>query len=174
MAYYDLNERAILAMSGRLKNNLNANIDAINAATVADATRNQTQIAYPALVLDAPPVPGQLTQFPIVAIADGNIQFVDDVGWGATGLYEMVVLAYVMDPDPEVLAWKLRRYAQAIITTAIVGRNVDYGIYSGAWGAILKRVVPGRRVARQDPAGAQQIMSWVGVVLELKDEQNAP
>lgn len=174
MAYFDLNERAILAMLGRLNTNMNATIDAINATTTADPNRNQTQIAYPQQILDAPPILSQLTRFPIVAIADGQIGFVDDVGWGATGVYEMAVIAYVTDTDPERLAWQLRRYVQAILTTAIVGRNVDFGAYSGAWGAILKRIVPGKRVRSQDPKQSGEIMSWVAVVLELKDEQNAP
>lgn len=174
MAYYDLNERAILAVLGRLNNNLKANIDAVNANTASDPNRNQTVIAYPASVLDAPPPLGQLVNFPIIAVIDGNMTFTDDVGWGATGNYEMTIVVYCSSPDPTTLAWQLRRYVQAVLTTVIIGRTMDYGSYDGAWGLILKNIVPGRRISRQDPGGVQTILSWTGITIALKDEQDAP
>lgn len=175
MSYYDLNERAVLAMKLRLQNKLNAVIDAVNANTAADPNRPQYMIDYPQQVLDAPPLLSQLISFPVVAIADGPMTATDDLGWTFTGNYEMAVCAYIADADPEALAWKLRRYAQAIVTTAIVGRNVDEGTYLGAWGLIVKKIVPGRRVTRTDPnSGTTSIVQYVCIIVELKDEQNAP
>lgn len=170
MAYYDLNERLIVAMLQRLQTGLNPIIDAINANTVANPGRNQTAIDYPRVILDTPPTVKQLTNFPAVGIADGNMGFEDDVGWGATGSYEVSVVAYLSHPDPEVLAWQLRRYAQAITTVAMQGRNID----GGAWGTILKRIIPGTRLSKTDPRGQTVYMCWVAVVLQAKDEQNVP
>ena len=172
---YDLNERAVLAMYERFQNNLNSVIDAINSerGTLAGITPNPPSLAHPALILSAPPVKGQLANFPVVAIGDGDIRFVDDVGWAATGVYEMMVLAYDVDTDPTMLAWKMRRWAQALISTAMFGRQMTSTDYFGAWGVTLKRVIPGPRLSRTDPQALPgQIVACICVLLELKDEQN--
>ncbi len=171
MAYADLNERAVVALVSRLTNSLNANIDLVNANTTANSSRNQTQIAYPQLILDAPPVPAQLRAFPIVAVADGPMTFEDDVGWGATGVYEVYAMVYEMDTDPEALAWKLRRQLQALVTTVTLSRNMD----GGAWGLIIKKIIPGQRLTKMDPnSRAPQFMQYAAICVTLKDEQNYP
>ena len=169
---YDLNERAVLAMYERYQLNLNQVIDAINTER-GQVSGVSYPLSHPALILSAPPVKGQMTQFPIVAIGDGDIRFVDDVGWAATGVYEMFVLAYDVDTDPIALAWKMRRWAQALISVSMFGRNMDSDSYMGAWGVRLKRIIPGPRLSRRDPqAMPGQIVACICVVLELHDEQN--
>lgn len=168
MAYALLNEPAINAMYSRLTTNLNPTIDAINAYVAANPSVPQYAIPYPAQVLDAPPVVGQLTQFPTIAIADGDQEYMDDVGWSTTTAMDLYIVAYLSNVDPKALAWQLRRYAQALVTTAIATRDID----SGAWGAGLKKVIPGQRF-KPNP-GKPEIVSWISVCIWAKNEDNWP
>lgn len=165
-----LNEPAILAMMQRFQN-MNPTIDQINAER-ADNTDPPIVLEYPAQILPAPPVKAQLQgQFPIVAVASGDILFTDDVGWGATARMELTLLAYEYEQDPVVLAWKMLRWAQVLATVGLYGRNID----GGAWGTVLKRIIPGPRLSRLDPNQTKPVfLGFVAVVIEAFQEQDTP
>lgn len=168
---FDLSERAILALMTRFNTLLPEIIDQVNAERGGN-TDPAYYLDKPAQILPAPPVAAQLEgSFPIVAVASGDITFEDDVGWGATGIYQLTLLAYEYDLDPVALAWKLLRWAEVLATVGLYGRNLD----GGAFGTILRKIALGPRFSRIDPnQGKPVTLGFVAVMIEAKDEQNTP
>lgn len=165
---FSLNEPLVTAMLARLNTNLNAAI----AQNNAERTNPAYPLNNPAQILPAPPTAGQLNAgFPIIAVADGDITFVDDVGWGTTEHMDITLLAYDYDLDPVALAWRLRRWAQVLCGIGMFGRHVD----QGAWGTKLRRIVPSPRVSKLDPSTGKPIVTaFVAVIITAMDEQDTP
>lgn len=165
---FTLNEPLVTAMLARL----NANLPTAIAQNNTERTSPAYPLTQPLQILAAPPTAGQLDAgIPIVAVADGDITFTDDVGWSTTEVMDFTILAYDYDLDPTALAWRLRRWAQVICGIAMYGRNVD----GGAWGTRLKRIVPGPRLSKLDPqSGHPIVLGFVAVVIAAMDEQDTP
>ena len=157
-----LNEPLIIALQSRLAANLNSVIDTINA----QQTDPPYTIDYPQQVLDYIPTIAQLTAFPTIGISDGEMRFEDDIGWGATGVFEFTVAAFIQESDQKALAWKLRRYAQAMVRVIMEGRQLP----PEGWSVTLKRVRPGPTLGRDE--NPRQWISTIGVVIEVKSEQD--
>jgi hypothetical protein len=158
-----LNEPLITALQSKLQTGLNAVIDNINATQTDPAY----PIEYPQQVLDYIPPVSQMTSFPIVGISDGEMDFQDDVGWGATGVFELTVVVFLQHPDQRALVWQLRRYAQAIVRTAMEGRRLG----SEGWSMTMKRVRPGPTLGRDE--SPRQWISTVALIIEVKSEQDS-
>ncbi len=158
-------EPIIVELVDRLRNDFAAHVTTINAAVTDGFT-----IEAPGAdqVLGYPPAPELLTVFPTLAVSDGRSTFEDDTGYSATGRHLVLICAYAQDADQEALAWRLRRYSQAIVRTVLEGRKLD----TAAWGTGLDGVYPGPAyVDNPDPESVQTWMSWVGVRIWAKREE---
>lgn len=159
----ELNEPVVHAVRDRLNANLAAHITAINAAaaTVADGFT----IENPAAVLDYIPSPGELVNFPTVGIGDGRQLFRDDIGHNAELDCHITVVAYLADADQRALAWRLRRYSQAIARTILADRNLG----TAAYGTGLDRVDPGPTLASDE--SPRTFLSWIAVTIRASRDE---
>lgn len=162
-----LNEPAILAVKERLENNLPAAIDAINAE-VTDGHEIEPVVAVHTFI----PPPDFLDDFPMIGIGDGPSTFEDDNGSSATGRHELLVVAYLQDAEQEALAWKLRRYLQAIARVVLKDRNLNDTVAGAAWGTGLVRISAGPTLAdNEDPKHVKTWMTWAGVQIWVKRDE---
>jgi hypothetical protein len=157
MSYLDLNEPVVAALQARLQEELAGVITEINAANTDD------------LVLDAPssdaildyvPVPEQLTSWPTVGIQDLPSTIEDDIGSSFTGVYGLAVVIFSADADQRLLAVKLRRYAQAVATTALRSRQLG-----PAW-ITLRSITPGPTLDVEE--SPRTWVSWTAVAINAK------
>jgi hypothetical protein len=170
-----LNEPVVKAMAARLADELPAELARRRLGLPDDEAG---MLLDPGQVLDYPPTPGLLTVFPTVAIADLPSTIEDDTGHAADGHHELLLLVYLTEPDQRLLAWGLRRYAQALLAVALRGRclegdpDVDEG-RAAAWGtgASKPTVVWGDTLADEDDP--RQLLSWVGVRVWAKRSEVA-
>lgn len=154
-------EPVVKTLRQRLETNLPTHIADINAAQ----TDPLYPIENPQRVLDYIPPVADLYALPCVGISDGPLTFQDDVGWGATGVFELTVVVFLQSADQRQLVWQLRRYAQAIIRAVDRGSGLDEG-----WGVTLRNVRPGPSLGRDtDP---KQWLSTVAVTVVVKTEQD--
>ena len=157
----ELNEPLVRALRDRLEDEPPAEVAAINAA-IPDAFA----LEAPAQVLGHVPTDADFTAFPVVGITDGSSRFEDDTGWAATGVHELIVVAFLVNPDQEALAWQLRRYAKAIARVALRGRSLDP---SWEGGVTLVRVDPGPSLANEEDP--RTYFSWIAVTIQAKREE---
>lgn len=160
-----LNEPIIVEIVERLRDDFDDAVTAINAGVTDGFTIEAPDAAQ---VLDYPPPPELLTVFPTLSVSDGVSRFEDDQGYSATGKHLVLICAFCQDPDQQALAWRLRRYAQAIVRTVLAGRKLD----TAAWGTGLEGVYPGPAYAdNADPESVTSWMSWVGVRIWAKRDE---
>lgn len=156
-----LNEEVVNTLRDRLEADLPAVITEINSS--------QTDPAYPmpapAYVLDHIPLVSEMNAFPVVGISDGDIHFEDDVGWGATGLMDITVVAFVQSPNHQEMVWWLRRYGQALVRVMMDTRRIN-----PAWSVVLKNVRPGPTLGRDE--NPRQWLSTTSVTITVKVEQD--
>lgn len=155
-----LNEPVIIALQARLAADLPATITGINAA-VSDGFL----IDDPVNVYDFIPPVALLTDFPTVGIGDAPSTFEDDQGFSMTGHHRLLVVAYISDPDQRALAWKLRRYAQAIVR--VIRSDLQLGT---GWGSGIERIEPGPTLT-DDPDAPRAFTSWTGVSIWVKTDE---
>jgi hypothetical protein len=154
MAHYPLTEPVIQALTARLGTDLPATIAEINAtaATVADGYT----ITMPT-VFDFIPQLELQTSYPMIGIQDLPTVEADDIGSSVTTEVGLGIVTFVADPDQRALAWRLRRYLQAVITVALAGRNLG----AAAYGTRFRRIVPGPTLdVEGDP---RTWVSWASV-----------
>jgi hypothetical protein len=159
-----LNEDIILELVGRLRTDLPAEIASINARSTVGIP-----ISMPADtdIFEFVPPPGLLMNYPAIGIGDAPSKFEDDIGSSATGVHEILIVAYEQAGDQRELAWKLRRLSQAIATVALSGRELG----TAAWGTTLSSIVPGPTLV-DDADNPQEWMSWVGVRITAKADED--
>lgn len=91
----------------------------------------------PANIFDFVPPPSFLTDFPSLGIQDMGSRLEDDTGHSATGKHSFGVVIFCSHPDQHILAWMLRRYAQAVIRVLLSSRSfgeaVDGAGRTAAW-----------------------------------------
>jgi len=157
-------EPVIDAMVCRLRDNLPHVIDQINAADTKDI---QLEYVDRDNVLDFIPVVTELVNFPTIGISESPVGLTDDVGWGATGVIPLTVVAFAVEADQRRLAVKLRRYASAVASVVLEGRQM----LPEVWGITLTSIDPGPTLGRrEDP---RSWMSYVAVSVECKTEEDA-
>lgn len=158
----NLQEPLITALKSRLETTLNPIIDNINA----NNTSPLYPIPYPFQVLDFIPTVAELQQLPVLGISDGDFTFADDVGWGATGEFDVTVVAFLAHADQRTLAWNLRRYAIALVRCILDDRSLP----PEGWGMVLRRVRPGPTLGRDE--SPRTWLSTVAVTVCIKSEQD--
>lgn len=164
MDVLDLNEQVVKAVLARLENRLGDYIDEVNAG-VSDGY----EIEPPAVIFPSIPNIGLLTQWPSIGIQDVSANLEDDIGWAATGVCDLAVLAFLVDPDTIALGWKLRRYSRALASCLLEGRQLTEG---GVWGVTFQGVRPGPTLGdAEDPEGVRTYTSWIGVLIRTRSDE---
>ena len=155
-----LNEPVIAALRDRLEDDLPAAITSLNASVTDGFT-----ISNPVNVYDFIPPVALLLDFPTVGIGDAPSTFEDDQGFSMTGRHRLLICAYLSDPDQRALAWKLRRYSQAIVRVLRSDQQIGPG-----WGSGVERIDPGPTLT-DNPEAPQTFTSWVGVAIWVKTDE---
>lgn len=151
MSHYSLNEPLVTGLRSRLEASLPATITEINS-TVTDGYT----IVNPVQVFDFIPQAELLTAYPTIGIGDLPSTFEDDTGFAVTGRHGLQIVVFLADPDQRALAWRLRRYLQAIVTVALSNRQIGDAV-----GLTLRRIVPGPTLdVSRDP---ETWVTWAGV-----------
>lgn len=155
-------EPLVNGIVSKLTTNLNGYIDTINSQQTSPAFA----IEYPQRILDYIPPISDLYALPTIGISDGDFHIEDDVGWGGTGVCEFSIVVFLADSDQRALAWKLRRYAQAVYRCVMAEREIP----TEGWGVTLKRVRSGPTLGRDE--GPRDWLSTIAVQIEVKSEQD--
>lgn len=158
----DLNNSLVTSLKTRLETDLNAIIDTVNSTLATPAF----PIPYPFQVFDFIPTVAELQQLPVLGISDGDFEFQDDVGFGATGICELTVVCFLQHADQRTLAWHLRRYAIALTRCILTGRSLP----PDGWGMVLRRVRPGPTLGRDE--SPRIWLSTVAITVSLRSEQD--
>jgi hypothetical protein len=131
-------EPVIKAVQARLVADLAAQIDTLNNSVVDGVT-----VDHPITdgILDYIPLPGELVDAPMIGIDEGRLQWEDDQGFSATGIVDLLVVAYVQNADQGALTNLRRRMSLAIMRSILEGptpRRLD-----PAWGITFRGSEPG-------------------------------
>ena len=138
---YFLNEPVIKAILARLEDPTQLNVEIAQIAAVAGLPADQAAslVPVPATnIQDFVPPPSYLTDFPAIGIQDISTAGEDDTGSTMTGKHVIGIVIFCSDPSQEILAWQLRRYAQAVtrvvLATRRIGEATDAAGRAAAWG----------------------------------------
>ena len=150
---YAPTEPGVAAILARLEDpaQLNVEIADIAAGVVAADQAASLVPIPPANINDFVPPPSFLVDFPAIGIQDMGSSFEDDAGHSATGRHVFGIVIFCSDPNQEILAWQLRRYAQAVTrvllrdrafseTNAPMQAGWGTGLESIAWGPTLSSI----------------------------------
>lgn len=159
----DLITPVILELQRRLEENLPARIDAINLQN-PDGT--DFAIGYPSAVLPYAPPISEVVEVPLLAIIDGQTDFVADRGSEAEADHDVTIACYMQDSDPRALAWKLRRYSRAITETVLAGRTGNPAF----WGIQLRAITPGPALGNRNNPGL--VLSWTSVTVRASTDES--
>lgn len=159
-------EPTISALRTQLAALLPGKIATINAAATDGIT-----IADPVQVYDHLPSLGELTDWPIVAIEEGRLSWEDDTGHHATGVLDLLVVAYIQHSEPSALAVYRRRYALAIMRASLEGATPRQ--CTPAWGITCRGVEPGPSATNKwrddEPPGTYATFTAVGLRLKYDE-----
>lgn len=158
-----LNEDVVNTLRDRLEADLPAVLVSINTTQ----TDPLYPLPMPQQVLDYIPPVSDLHVLPTIGIADGDVEFEDDVGWGATGVFDITIVCFLQSSDQRELVWWLRRYGQAIVRVALDTRRMGVE----GWGVTLRRVRPGPTLGRDE--NPRQWLSTTAVTITVKTNQDA-
>src|SRR5436305_12210095 len=124
---YALTAPALLALLARLKDPSQLNAQVADIASHVGPTDEAASLVAidPLNIHDFVPPPSFLTAFPTLGIQDMGSRLEDDTGSSATGKHSFGIVIFCSDPDQRLLAWMLRRYAQAVVRTVIAGRVLE-------------------------------------------------
>lgn len=131
-------EPVIKAVQAALIANLPGQIDTLNNDVDDGVT-----VDHPITdgILDYIPLPGELVDAPMIGIDEGRLQWEDDQGFSATGVVDLLVIAYVQNADQGALTNLRRRMSLAIMRTILEG-EVPRRIMP-AWGITFRGGEPG-------------------------------
>lgn len=156
-----LNEDVIKTLHARLTSDLATAVETINS----EQTSPLYPLPAPAQVFDYIPAVSELRAFPTIGLSDGDLVFQDDVGWGATGVFDITIVCFLQSADQRELVWWLRRYGQAITRVALDTRRLGEG-----WAVNLKNVRPGPTLGRDE--SPRQWMSTTAVTITVSTNQD--
>lgn len=162
---FTLSEDTLKAIHQRLQDDMPAMIATVNSELTSPSFPIE-QIHH---FYDFIPTVAQLTDFPVVAIGDGPIDFDDDIGWSATGKMDFAVVIWCMDYDQRALAWKLRRTMIAVANVLLAGRSLVSD--GGGWGVTLGKIEPGPVLGRNE--NPEQVIGMRALTFTVRDEQDA-
>lgn len=138
--------------------------------SAADEAASLTPIP-PEQIWDFVPPPSFLTAFPTLGIQDMGSRLEDDTGHSATGRHSFGVVIFCADPDQHILAWQLRRYAQAVTRVLLRGRSFDETSppLQAGWGAGFESIAWGPTLGSS--ATPKTWMSWCVVGIWTRREE---
>lgn len=171
MRTYMLNQPVLEALVARFQSAAMAS--ALTEIRAAVAAKYAVMLQPPAQVLAFAPPPSMLPALPVLGMIDSDSRLTDDTGSSLTGEHDVGVVAYLANPDPDMLAWGLRYYMQAVVEVAMEGRNLGTGSADGAWGTGARRIIWGPMLQDEDPQGRARTMSWATFVLWARREEIA-
>jgi hypothetical protein len=165
---YALTEPGVAAILARLEDPTQLNVEIASIAAgvaAADEAASLVPIA-PANIQDFVPPPAYLVDVPALGIQDMGTRLEDDTGSSATGRHVFGVVIFCSHPDQHILAWMLRRYAQAVTRVLLRGRVLE-GL--GGWGTGLETIAWGPTLgSRTDP---KTWLSWCVVAIWTRREE---
>lgn len=168
-----LTEPGIRAILARLEDPLQLNVEIANiAASVGPADQAASLIPIPpANINDFVPPPSYLVDFPAIGIQDMGSTGEDDTGSSATGKHVFGVVIFCSHPDQGILAWMLRRYAQAVTRVLLAQRSFPEtsAPMQAGWGTGFHSIAWGPTLA--STAKPQTWMSWCVVAIWAKREE---
>lgn len=168
-----LTEPGVRAILARLQDpaQLNAEIAQIAAAvTAADEAASLVPIPA-AQIHDFVPPPSMLTALPAIGIDHWGTQLEDDIGSSTAGRHIFGAVIYCSDPDQHLLAWQLRRYAQAVARVLLAGRSlpISSAVGAAAWGTGLDHVDWGPTLNAPERPGTW--LSWCSVAIWTRRDE---
>lgn len=172
---YALTEPAVKAILARLEDPLQLNAEIASIAAGVGPTDEAASLVpvAPEQIFDFVPPPSFLTAFPSIGIQDMGTRLEDDTGHSATGRHVFGVVIFCSDPDQHLLAWQLRRYAQAVTRVLLAQRSIpeaaDAAGRSAAWGTGLEQIAWGPTLG--STAAPQTWMSWCVVSIWTRREE---
>lgn len=168
---FALTEPGVLAILARLEDpaQLNAEIASIAAGVAAEDESASLVPIPPEQIYDFVPPPSFLTAFPTLGIQDMGSRLEDDTGHSATGRHVFGVVIFCSHPDQHLLAWQLRRYAQAVTRVLLAGRVLEGAPNGAAWGTGLNSIAWGPTLG--STATPQTWLSFCVVAIWTKREE---
>lgn len=120
-------------------------------------------------VLDYLPTPqGEMGEFPLVGIGERRGRLEDDTGWSATGVYEVMVIAWDQDADQRALAFKLRRWERCLLRASLKNRRLTDPRSQVGWGLTAGDLLPGPTFELEDP---RTYLSWRAVTITARSDE---
>jgi hypothetical protein len=170
---YALTEPGVRAILARLEDPAQLNVEIANiAAGVSAADQSASLVPVPAAnINDFVPPPSYLVDFPAIGIQDMGSKFEDDTGSSLTGYHRFGVVIFCSNPDQELLAWMLRRYAQAVVRVLLAQRSfpeTNPPMQAG-WGTGLDSIAWGPTLG--STATPKTWMSWCVVSIWTRREE---
>ena len=172
----NLAEPLVTATVTLLKNNLNGQIDTVNASVTDGYT-----VPHAVQFLPFVPVPSTLEGgMPAIGIQRLPARFEDDLRVaGMHSVQQWAIVAILQHTDQLTLSWQLDRMMQAIANTIQADRvaGTPPGTAStlkiaGAWAVDFINTEPGPLLGDLDPtdpeAPPRSYLSWTALVLEAK------
>lgn len=172
---YFLTEPVVKAILARLEDpaQLNTEIASIAAGVTATDEAQSLIPVQPANVWDFVPPLTFLTDFPTMGIQDMGTRLEDDTGHSATGRHVFGVVIFCSHPDQHILAWMLRRYAQAVTRVLLAGRGfaeaADAAGRAAAWATGLDSIAWGPTLG--STTTPKTWMSWCVVAIWTRREE---
>lgn len=164
---FEMMEPVIHGVVTRLTANIATTVTQVNARST-----DGINIAPPVAINDFMPTLAYLPEFPAYGIQDLPSRVVDDTGYGAVGVHEIIIWAFDQDPELRALAWRLRRHTQAILKAVLTsdGTTPTRSLaVDEAYGIRIERIVPGPTLGREEP---RVYMSMAGVQLTFTREED--
>lgn len=167
-----LNEPIVDALVQLLTARLPGVIEQIN-----DSNSDGILLDPPAQVLDFKPVAGTLKAgLPAVCVQDLPAKFEDDLQFSMNASHGLGIAAVIQDSDQRSLAWKLRRYVQAIANAIQLDRLAAGEGYlakvGNVWGTAFTGTEPGPLLADHSPnaegSSPSSYESWSWLMISCK------
>lgn len=168
---YALTEPGIVALLARLQDPAQLNAEIANiAAGVTRTDEAQSLVPIPAAqIFDFVPPPSFLTDFPAIGLQDASTIGEDDTGFSMTGKHVFGAVIFCSHPDQHILAWMIRRYAQAVTRVLLAGRTLGTSAPLAAWGTGFQGIAWGPTLS--SVATPTTWMTWCVVSIWAKREE---
>jgi hypothetical protein len=170
---YALTEPGVRAILARLEDPAQLNVEIASiAAGVGPVDEAASLVPIPpANIQDFVPPPSYLVDFPALGIQDMGTRLEDDTGASATGRHVFGVVIFCSHPDQHILAWMLRRYAQAVTRVLLAQRSFPETAapLQAGWGVGLENIAWGPTLG--STADPKTWMSWCVVAIWTRREE---
>lgn len=124
-------------------------------------------------ILDYIPLPGELVDAPMIGIDEGRFTWEDDTGFAATGVVDLLVVAYVQDAEQAALTNVRRRMSLAIMRAVLQGDTPRQ--IAPAWGITFRGGEPGPTGGspwKTDDQPPYSYLTWTTLAFRCKYDEN--